>query len=138
MCKTGNFRSSHQRCFLLKGVLWSFAKFTEKHLCQSLFFNKVAGIRPDTLWHRCFPMNFAKFLRTPFLENTSWRLLLKPVIHFFIYSIWLVWFFIFLDHDFRILKLHQMDGKYAPFIYFVSFLYWSSSILWSHNYFEQL
>ena len=28
------------------------------------------------LWHRCFPLNFAKFLRTPFLQNTSGRLLL--------------------------------------------------------------
>ena len=28
------------------------------------------------LWHRCFPVNFAKFLRTPFLQNTSGRLLL--------------------------------------------------------------
>ena len=27
-------------------------------------------------WHRCFPMNFAKFLRTPFLRNTSGRLVL--------------------------------------------------------------
>ena len=26
-----------------KGVLKSFAKFTGKHLCQSLFFNEVAG-----------------------------------------------------------------------------------------------
>ena len=28
-------------------------------------------------WHRCFPVNFAKFLRTPFLQKTSGRLLLK-------------------------------------------------------------
>ena len=29
------------------------------------------------LWHRCFPVNFAKFLRTPLLQNTSgWLLLL--------------------------------------------------------------
>ena len=38
--------------------------------------------RPATLLKRvtgCFPMNFAKFLRTPFLQNTSGRLLLdKP------------------------------------------------------------
>ena len=51
-------------------------------LCQSLFFNKVAGLRPATLfkkrlWRRCFPVNFVKFLRTPFLQNTSGRLLLK-------------------------------------------------------------
>ena len=27
------------------------------------------------LWHRCFPVNFAKSLRAPFLQNTSGRLL---------------------------------------------------------------
>ena len=30
------------------------------------------------LWHWCFAVNFAKFLRTPFLQNTSGRLLLRP------------------------------------------------------------
>ena len=30
--------------FCKKGVLENFAKFTGKHLCQSLFFNKVAGL----------------------------------------------------------------------------------------------
>ena len=29
-----------------RGVLRNFAKFTGKHLCQSLFLNKVAGLRP--------------------------------------------------------------------------------------------
>ena len=29
------------------------------------------------LWHRCFPVNFVKFLRTPFLQNTSGQLLLN-------------------------------------------------------------
>ena len=42
------YRSSHLRCFVNKGVLKSFAKFTGKHLCQSLFFNKVAGLSPAT------------------------------------------------------------------------------------------
>ena len=27
------------------------------------------------LWHRCFPVNFAKFPRTPLLQNTSGRLI---------------------------------------------------------------
>ena len=61
-------RSSHRRCSVRKGVLRNFAKFTGKNLCQSLFFNKVAGL--------CFPVNFANFLRTPFRQNTSGRLLL--------------------------------------------------------------
>ena len=39
-------RSSHQRCSVKKGVLTNFAKFTGKHLCQSLFFNRVqAGLQ---------------------------------------------------------------------------------------------
>ena len=66
--------------FCKKGVLRNFPKFTGKHLCQSLFFNKVAGLRPSTLlkkrlWHRCFPVNFVKFLRTPFLTEHLWWLL---------------------------------------------------------------
>ena len=34
-------RSSHWKCSVKKGVLRHFAKFTRKHLCQSLFFNIV-------------------------------------------------------------------------------------------------
>ena len=46
-------------------------------MCQSLFFNKVAGLRPATLlkkrlWHRCFPVNFVKLLRAPLLKDTRW------------------------------------------------------------------
>ena len=44
-----------------KGVLKNFANFTGKHLCQSHFLNKVAGLRP-------------------FSKNTSERLLLIIVV----------------------------------------------------------
>ena len=47
-----SLRSSHLRCSVRKGVLWNLAKFSGKHLCQSLFFNKVAGLRPATLQKR--------------------------------------------------------------------------------------
>ena len=62
-----------------KGVLRNFTKFTGKHLFHSLFFNKVVGLRSVTmlkkrLWYSCFPVNIAKFLRIPFLHNTSGRL----------------------------------------------------------------
>ena len=43
-------------CSVRKGALRNFVKLSEKHPCQSLFFNKVAG-------------NFIK-KRTPFLKNT--------------------------------------------------------------------
>ena len=58
--------------------------YTGKHLRQSLFLNKAAGFRPATLlkkrlWRRRFPVNFVKFLRTPFLQHNckkGWLLLL--------------------------------------------------------------
>ena len=44
-----NFRSSRPEVFSKKRVHKNFAKFTGKHLCQGLFFNKAAGLRPATL-----------------------------------------------------------------------------------------
>ena len=37
-------RSSHRKCSVRKDVLRNFAKFTGKHLGESLFFNKVSGL----------------------------------------------------------------------------------------------
>ena len=70
-----NFRSSRPEVFCEKGALRNFTKFTGKHLCQSLFFNKAAGgacnfIKEETLAQVLF-CEFAKFLRTPFLQSTS-------------------------------------------------------------------
>ena len=56
-----------------------FLKNSKIHLktpvLESLF-NRVSGLRPAALLkkrlqHRCFLVNFVKFLRTPFLQNTS-------------------------------------------------------------------
>ena len=41
-----NIRSSRPEVFCKKDVLRNYAKFTGKHLCQSLFYNKVASLRP--------------------------------------------------------------------------------------------
>ena len=71
-------RSSHQRCSVKKGVLKNFEKFTEKHLCQSLFLIQL---------HRCFPVNYAKFIRTPFLQTTS-KLLLLEMCKVFLYDVY--------------------------------------------------
>ena len=83
----GNFtlservRHSCPEVFCKNGVLRNFAKLTVKYLCQSLFFNDVADFKPATLlkkglWHRCFLVNFAIFLRTSFLtEHLRWLFL---------------------------------------------------------------
>ena len=44
-----SYKSSRTEVLCKKGVLRNFAKFTGKHLCKSLFFNRVAGLRPDSL-----------------------------------------------------------------------------------------
>ena len=57
-------RGRRSDVFCKKGVLKNFAKFTGKHLCQSLFFNKVTCLLlcnfiKKRLQHRCFPKNSA-------------------------------------------------------------------------------
>ena len=73
-----HYRSSRSEGFCKKGVLRIFAKFTGKHLYQSVFFNKIAGLSLQLYEKRdsdtCFPVNFAKFLRTPFLTERLWWL----------------------------------------------------------------
>ena len=62
LCFQPTFRSNCLQVFCKKDVLRNFTKFTGKHLCQR--------------WHRCFPVNFVKFLRTPFLtEHLRWLFL---------------------------------------------------------------
>ena len=84
------FRQNQYSNLKIEAVIWrcsvkkvfrNFTKFTGKHLCQSLFFNKTAGLGAATLlkkrlWQRCFPVKFVKFLRTSFLtEHLRWLLL---------------------------------------------------------------
>ena len=42
-------KSSHRRCSIKKAVLKNFAKFTGKHLSQSLFFNLWVTASKDTI-----------------------------------------------------------------------------------------
>ena len=46
------YRSSRPDGFCKKRVQRNFVKFTESHLCQSLYFNKIAGLSPTTLEDR--------------------------------------------------------------------------------------
>ena len=52
-----------------KDGLRNFTKFTGKYLCQSL---TPATLLNKRLWYRCFTVNFAKFLRTPFFTEDLW------------------------------------------------------------------
>ena len=72
--KTSGFRSSRPEVFCKKGVLKNFAKFTGKHLCQSLFFDKVAGaacsfIKKETL-AQMFSCEFCEISKNTFFYRT--------------------------------------------------------------------
>ena len=73
-------RSSHQEVF--RKIHREISQNSQENTCARVsFLLKFAGLRCATslkmrLWHRRFPVNFVKFLRTPFLQNTSRRLLL--------------------------------------------------------------
>ena len=74
-------------------VLKNFVKFTGKKLCQSPFFNKVAGLRPVTslkkrLW-QMFSCEFREIFRnTFFTEHLRWLLLNKTYKKMSVWSPW--------------------------------------------------
>ena len=109
-------RSSHPE-LLCKTVFRNFAKLTGQLVCQSLFFNKVAGLRPKTLlkkrlWHGFFPVNFAKFLRTKILtKHLRWLLPQEAIMKQLLVKI-KVW---------KVLRS-----------YLISFPYWVNALYYNH------
>ena len=70
-------RSSHRRCSVRKGVLRNFAKLSGKHLCQSLFFNKVAVLRAVTITKKqtlrqMFSCEFCVISKSKFFTEHLW------------------------------------------------------------------
>ena len=106
---TGFFKSNRSQIFYKIGVIKNFSKLTLNHLrpvCNSV--KKC----------RCFPVNLRKFLITPFLQNTIWRLLsgFFHSFYFFFPPSELVEtrFFIFLNmlnHGFRTWWISRTFGK---------------------------
>ena len=72
--KCRKIRSSPQSCSIKKlksqQIIWARVSF-------------LAILLKKRFWHKCFPVNFAKYLRTPFLQNTSGRLLPENI-HFIV------------------------------------------------------
>ena len=73
-----------QRCSV-KNVLLEISQNSQENTCDGVSFLiklQALGLRPAAtllkkrLWHRCFPVNFAKFIRAPFLTEHLWWLLL--------------------------------------------------------------
>ena len=68
-------KSSRRRYSIDMTVLKNFPKFTRIYLCQSLFFNKVAGLRPVAQMLSC---EFCEIFKYTFLTvQLRWLLLKK-------------------------------------------------------------
>ena len=71
------------RCSVKK-VLLEISQNTQENTCARVFLLIKLQAPPATLlkkrlWHRCFPVYFAKFLRAPFFTEHLWRLLLTTI-----------------------------------------------------------
>ena len=69
-----------QRCSVKK-VFLEISQNSQENNCARVSFLIKLQARPATLlkkklWHSCFPVNFVKFLRTPFYKEHLWWLLL--------------------------------------------------------------
>ena len=68
----------------VKKVFLEISQNSQENTCARVSFLiklQASGLSPTTLlkkrfWHRCFPVNFVKFLRTLFFTNHLWWLLL--------------------------------------------------------------
>ena len=69
---TKKYRSSLPEMFCKKGIPKNFTKFTGKHLCRSLFFNKVAGLRlKKESPAQVFSCEFCEISKNTFFHRTS-------------------------------------------------------------------
>ena len=81
------YSSSRQRCSVKKGVLINCTNSQENTCAKASFLinSQAWGLQ---LSHMYFPVNFAKFSRTPYLHNTSgWLLLILSVACFFYFPL---------------------------------------------------
>ena len=108
-----------------------FAKITRKHLCQSLFFNKVAGL----LWHRYFPVIF-------FFWNFSEHLFHRQNTYGDCFSIWFQQFLCSAP-SYHLLLLIPCYCYFSYFKFFekvvkivsdyICSMIWSFGVLYVHN-----
>ena len=70
-------RSSHRRCSIKKLFL-KISQNSQENTCARVSFLNKSQVAPATILKKeALAQNFAKFLRTPFLQNISGTLLLK-------------------------------------------------------------
>ena len=78
-----NLLGAVTRRYFAKKVLLEFAQNSQENTCARVsFLKKSVTLSKKRLSHRCFPANFVKFLRTPFItRHVRWLLLAYSYAH---------------------------------------------------------
>ena len=69
----GHFLEAVVRRCSIKNVFVEISQNSQENTCARLSFL----IKKNRLWHRCFPVNFAKFLRTPLMAASDFSKMRK-------------------------------------------------------------
>ena len=77
---THNGEAFVRRCSVEK-VFLEISQNSQENTCARVSFTRPATLLKKRLWHRCFPVNFAKFLRTPLFTKHLRRLLLIMLVY---------------------------------------------------------
>ena len=117
-----------------KGMLKNLTKFTGKHLCRSLFFNEVAGLKKRH-WHSCFPrilwnfdLNFKKTSGGCFCI-----LKISVAVSEFTNAVKIIVFKISVKY-FLLIKSGNLYKVFSGWIRCCNFLQMFVHSLWSHGY----
>ena len=90
--------------------------FSSKGIKIVFYVCRPATLLKNSLWHRWFPVNFAKFLRTCFLENTSGACFCKLIFNAYNASSKLRLFFLIYPLDsYKVFLLYKKKKKRALF-----------------------
>ena len=114
------FRSSRPEVFCKKGVRRNLVKFTGKHLCQCLFFNKVAGwgLKKETLT-QVFSCEFCEISKNTFSYRTP-PVAASANLTFSVFLFWVkekIWRFFF-----KLVPLTLTSYPYTISLFFIYFL----------------
>ena len=112
---------------LLRKIFLKISQISKAYELESPF-NKVAGLQAcifikKKLQHRCFPVKFAKVLRTPILKIICERLLLRLVSWSFLLN-YIIWWF-----NIPAFRRNKRTRKRVRFpVYFVQAIYFLIAI----------
>ena len=124
--RLGAIEAVVQRCSVKK-VFLEISRNSQENTCArvSLLQAAPAALLKKRLWHSCFPVNSAKFLRTPLFTEHLWWLLLELHLQMF-------FFIIMKKISFRVVLLN-LNLLSIDIILMIHFYFFARNITWENS-----